>query len=57
MQGTEWKVKRSLRDFQELRTYLLEHHPECIVPGMPVLRKNKDISDVKYVTKLGRQSV
>ena len=56
MQGV-WKVKRTLKDFYELRTFLLEHHPECIVPGMPGLRKNKDISDVKYASKLGRQSV
>jgi hypothetical protein len=54
MQGNPWIVKRYLKDFEALRYYLLERHPDCIVPALPKLKKNKDVSDLKYSQSLGK---
>lgn len=45
--GPAWVVSRSYKDFEELRQYMLEQHPDCIVPFLPPMPKEKD-PDLKH---------
>lgn len=52
--NTEWKIQRTYKDFEVLRQYLLEWHPDCIVPALPPLPKDtKDKDDKEAWSKLG----
>lgn len=50
--GTEWLIKRSYKDFEILRQYLLEQHPDCIVPTLPVYPKREQ-DDYAFWGKIG----
>ena len=51
--GTEWRIQRTYKDFEILRQYLLEQHPDCIVPTLPPMPKSADTDDHDVWGKLG----
>lgn len=51
--GQEWRIQRSYKDFEVLRQYLLEQHPDCIVPTLPPIQPSRDSDEYEYWGKLG----
>lgn len=52
-----WKIQRSYSDFTFLRQFLLQQHPDTIVPALPLISKNKSYDNLKYLDKIGNQII
>ena len=48
-----WEIERTYKDFKVLRQYILEQHPDTIVPMLPDLPEREDLDNLRILGKCG----